>query len=84
MERKERGGAVNDLSGKARVDTNEHIRIRVGDASRLGGCVICQRGMVVVSGTVIDIIIGKKQLRLCAGHAVKLQKILNDTISSLV
>ena len=72
-----------DLSGKPSVDPDEFIKIRVGDASRLGGCIICQRGMVIVSGKVIDIIIGKKQLRLCAEHAVKLQQILNDTISSL-
>ena len=75
---------MEDLSGKPQVRGDEFIKVRVGDASRLGGCVICQRGMVVVSGTVIDIIIGKKQLRLCAEHAVKLQQILNDTISSLV
>ena len=74
---------MTDLSGKPSVDPNEYIRVRVGDASRLGGCVICQRGMVIVSGTVIDIIVGKKQLRLCAEHAVKLSQILSDTISSL-
>lgn len=73
-----------NLDGSPSVDSNEFIRVRVGDASRLGGCVICQRGMVIVSGTVIDIIVGKKQLRLCAEHAVKLSKILNDTISGLV
>jgi hypothetical protein len=74
---------MQDFSGKPSMNSDEFIRVRVGDASRLGGCIICQRGMVIVSGTVIDIIIGKKQLRLCAEHAVKLQQILNDTISSL-
>lgn len=73
-----------NLTGRASVDPDEFIRVRVGDASRLGGCVICQRGMVIVSGTVIDIIVGKKQLRLCAEHAVKLNKILSDTISGLI
>jgi hypothetical protein len=74
---------MEDFSGKPSVNPNEFMRVRVGNASRLGGCVICQHGMVIVSGTVIDIIIGKKQLRLCPEHAVKLQQILNDTISSL-
>lgn len=74
---------MQDFSGKPSVNPNEFVRVRVGDASRLGGCVICQRGMVIVSGAVIDITIGKKQLRLCAEHAMKLQELLNNAISSL-